>query len=133
MEIIRTSHYIKELAKVRDAKAMKNILKVEEKIAGAQKFTDLFALLDIKKYDPGLGGYRIRFGNNPEWRIRFDLINSPEDPTKKVIELQLVLPREKYEKYAHRSVRESVEKKLVILVTESQLKKIMSVEKTSVI
>ena len=133
MEIIRTSHYIKELAKVRDAKAMKNILKVEEKIAGAQKFTDLFALLDIKKYDPGLGGYRIRFGNNPEWRIRFDLINSPEDPTKKVIELQLVLPREQYEKYAHRSVRESVEKKLVILVTESQLKKIMSVEKTSVI
>ncbi len=133
MEIIRTSHYIKEMSKIQNAKALKNILKVEEKIAAAEKFTDLFALLDIKKYDPGLGGYRIRFGNNPEWRIRFDLIDSPTDNTKKAIELQIVLPREKYEKYAHRSVKESVERKLIILVTEEQLNKLMSIETNNVI
>jgi len=80
-----------------------------------------------------LGGYRIRFGNNPEWRIRFDLIDSPTDNTKKAIELQIVLPREKYEKYAHRSVKESVERKLIILVTEEQLNKLMSIETNNVI
>ena len=132
MDILHTSHYLKDYSKITDQKVLKDIKKIEERIASVDKFTDLFNLLDIKKYDPGLGGYRIRFGGRPEWRIRFDIVDNPIDKSKKIIELQIVLPREKYEKYAHRSITESVENKLIIVLTEAQLEMIKNIKQNTI-
>jgi hypothetical protein len=127
MKIEYTPKYIKQFADIKDARAKKETIKVEKSIAAAENFIELHKLLDIKKYDPGLGGYRIRYSNKPEWRIRFELIDDPINPKDKIIKLQLVLPREKYQKYAHTSVNESVDgEPYKIMITESQYKRLLS-------
>jgi hypothetical protein len=79
--------------------------------------------LDIKKYDRGLGGYRIRFSNKPEMRIRFELVNDPEEPSGKALKFQICLTRERYEKYAHKAVdiNENYNKNMKIMLTEEQM------------
>jgi hypothetical protein len=115
-----TSQYLKQYEDIKDKRALKATQKVEEIIGSAESIIDLYNLLDVKKYD--IGGYRIRYGGKPEWRIRFDIKDAPDNKKEKIIVLQLVLPREKYEKYAHKKLTESVDTpKLVIYVTESQL------------
>jgi hypothetical protein len=50
------------------------------------------------------------------------LIDSNDKNSKKIL-LQIVLPREKYEKYAHRSINESTqERRMKIVISESQYK-----------
>ena len=121
MKIEYTPRYLKDYADIKDARAKKETDKVEKIIRIANNFMELHKMLDIKKY-PDLGGYRIRYSGNPEYRIRFELIDNPENPREKVIKLQMVLSREKYEKYAHKSINESIEKRMRIIITESQLR-----------
>lgn len=125
MKIEYTPRYIKDYSNIKDVRAKKDTDKVERLINMAPNFIELHKLLDIKKYDPGLGGYRIRYGGRPEWRIRFDLIDDPINPKEKVIKLQMVLPREKYEKYAHISINESIDKPFKVIITETQYKRLV--------
>lgn len=120
MKIEYTPRYIKDYSNIKDARAKKDTDKVERLINTSLNFVELHKLLDIKKYDPGLGGYRIRYSNKPEWRIRFELIDDTVNPKEKVVKLQMVLPREKYEKYAHISINESIETPFKIIISESQ-------------
>jgi hypothetical protein len=126
MKIEYTSRYIKDYSDVRDQRAKKDIDKVVNVIRTTDNFVHLFRFLDIKKYDSGLGGYRIRFSNKPEWRIRFDVLDDYEDKRNKIIQLQMVLPREKYEKYAHKSINEQIEDPIKIILTESQISRLLS-------
>jgi hypothetical protein len=129
MKIEYTARYLKDFRDIRDKKALKATESVERKINMAANIVELYRLLDIQKYDTGLGGYRIRYGGKPEYRIRFELVDDPENPKEKMVLLQLVLPREKYQKYAHTSVNESVESpRLKIIVTESQLRLLKLIE-----
>lgn len=123
MKIEYTPRYLKDYSDIRDVRAKKDTDKVERMIGMANNFVELHRLLDIKKYDTGLGGYRIRYSGRPEWRIRFELVEDPENPKEKVVKLQVVLPREKYQKYAHTSLNENKSSKNVKMkITESQLK-----------
>ena len=122
MKIEYTPRYLKDLSDIRDKRAIKDTEKIERLINMSPNFVELHKIIDIKKYDPGLGGYRIRYSGNPEYRIRFELIDDPEKPREKIIKLQMVLSREKYEKYAHKSINESLEKRMRIIITESQLR-----------
>jgi mRNA-degrading endonuclease RelE of RelBE toxin-antitoxin system len=122
MRIEYTSRYLRDYRDIRDPRAKKATDAVEKKINESPNLLELFKVLDIQKYNPDLGGYRIRYSGKPEYRIRFDLLDDPEDPKEKIILLQLVLPREKYQKYAHSSINESVDSsRLKIVITESQL------------
>lgn len=119
MEIEYTSRYLKDYGDIRDKRAKKDTDNVERKIREAQNFIELNKILDIKKYE--IGGYRIRYSGKPEWRIRFELVPNPSDNKQQMIKLQLVLPREKYEKYAHKKLDESiVGKSLRIVINENQ-------------
>ena len=122
MKIEYTPRYLKDLSDIRDKRAIKDTEKIERLINISPNFVELHKIIDIKKYDPGLGGYRIRYSGNPEYRIRVELIDDLENPREKVIKLQMVLSREKYEKYAHKSINESIEKRMRIIITESQLR-----------
>lgn len=122
MKIEYTPRYLKDLSDIRDKRAIKDTEKIERLINMSPNFVELHKIIDIKKYNPGLGGYRIRYSGNPEYRIRFELIDDPEKPREKIIKLQMVLSREKYEKYAHKSINESLEKRMRIIITESQLR-----------
>jgi hypothetical protein len=123
MKIEYTARYLKDFRDIRDKKAIKATEAVEKKINSVNNIVELYRVLDIQKYDTGLGGYRIRYGGKPEYRIRFELIDDPENPKEKMVLLQLVLPREKYQKYAHTSVNESVETpRMRIVISESQLR-----------
>jgi hypothetical protein len=123
MKIEYSARYLKDFRDIRDPKAIKATEAVEKKINMAKNIVDLYKFLDIQKYDTGLGGYRIRYGGRPEYRIRFELLDDPSNPREKIVLLQLVLTREKYQKYAHTSVNESVQpSRLRIVITESQLR-----------
>lgn len=129
MKIEYSPRYLKDFRDIRDKRAIKATEAVERKINMSPNFVELFKVLDIQKYDTGLGGYRIRYGSKPEWRIRFELMDDPENPKEKMLYLQLVLPREKYQKYAHTSVNESVESsRMRIIITESQLNLLKGVQ-----
>lgn len=119
MKIEYTPRYIKDYADIKDARAKKETDKVEKIIRIANNFMELHKMLDIKKY-PDLGGYRIRYSGKPEWRIRFDLIED-EKTKEKIVKLQIVLPREKYQKFAFKSVNESIGRNLKMLISEKQL------------
>ncbi len=122
MEIQYTARYIKDYSDIKDKRAKKDTDRVENLIRSASNFIELNRVLDIKKYDPGLGGYRIHYSGKPEWRIRFDLIDS-NDKRNKTIQLQIVLPRERYEKYAHTKINESIlDRNLKLVISERQLK-----------
>ena len=126
MKFEYTPRYVKQFADIKTERALKDTLKIEQIIANAPNFIELNKMLRIQKYNAGLGGYRIRYGGKPEWRIRFDLIDDPSNPKEKMIVLQLVLPREKYEKYAHTSVNESVERApCKIIISEQQYKRLI--------
>ena len=119
MEIIYTARFLKDYNDIKEKRGKKDTDKVISLIETAPNFIDLNKILDIKKLNAGIGGYRIRYSNKPEYRIRINLIDNK-------IELLLVLPREKYEKYAHRTLNESVKlKPMKFIVTESQLKYLM--------
>jgi hypothetical protein len=119
MKIEYTPRYLKDYADIKDARAKKETDKVEKIIRIADNFMALHKMLDIKKY-PDLGGYRIRYSGRPEWRIRFDLVEDPQTK-EKLVKLQIVLPREKYQKFAFKSINESVKRYLKILINEAQL------------
>jgi uncharacterized protein YlaN (UPF0358 family) len=124
MEIEYTARFLKDLKDINIARGKKDTDKVISLIKQAPDWQTLNKVLDIKKYNEGLGGYRIRYSNKPEFRIRFDLVDSDDKKTKKIL-LQIVLPREKYEKYAHRSINESTqERRMKIIISEAQYKMI---------
>ena len=89
MKIEYTPRYLKDLSDIRDKRAKKDTEKIERLINMSPNFVELHKIIDIKKYDPGLGGYRIRYSGNPEYRIRFELIDDPENPKEKIIKLQM--------------------------------------------
>jgi hypothetical protein len=119
MRIEYTPRYLKDYADIKDVRAKKETDKVERIIGTANNFMELHKMLDIKKY-PDLGGYRVRYSGKPEWRIRFELVDDLQTK-EKVVKLQIVLPREKYQKFAHKPVNESIEKNTKIIITEKQL------------
>jgi mRNA-degrading endonuclease RelE of RelBE toxin-antitoxin system len=119
MEIIYTARFLKDYNDIKEKRGKKDTDKVVSLIQAAPNFIELNKMLDVKKLNVGLGGYRIRYSNKPEYRIRFDIVDNK-------IELQLVLTREKYQKYAHRPLNESTESKpMTLIVTESQLRYLM--------
>jgi mRNA-degrading endonuclease RelE of RelBE toxin-antitoxin system len=126
MEIVYTSRFLKDLKDVKMPKHKKATDDVIETIKISTDFVKLHELLDIKKLNPGLGGYRIRYTNNPEYRIRFDVLEDASDKSKKKIELQRCLSREDYEKYAHRKINESVQRvrKQLVVISESQFERL---------
>lgn len=121
MKIEYSSRYLKDFSSIREKRAKSDTEKVERLINMSDNFIELHKILDIKKYDVGLGGYRIRYSGNPEYRIRFELLDDKDNPKEKVVKLQIVLPREKYEKYAHRSINESINDRIKIIINERQL------------
>jgi mRNA-degrading endonuclease RelE of RelBE toxin-antitoxin system len=127
MEIVFTSRFLKDLKDVKMPKHKKATDEVIETIKNAPDFVKLHELLDIKKLNPGLGGYRIRYTNNPEYRIRFDILEDASDRSVKKVELQRCLTREDYEKYAHRKINESTtpkSRKQMMIISESQYKRL---------
>jgi mRNA-degrading endonuclease RelE of RelBE toxin-antitoxin system len=127
MEIVYTSRFLKDLKDIKMPKHKKATDTVIETIKTAPNFVKLYELLDIKKLDVGLGGYRIRYTNNPEYRIRFDILEDASDKSIKKIELQRCLSREDYEKYAHRKINESTTPKLrkqLMVISESQFERL---------
>jgi hypothetical protein len=100
MKIEYTSRYLKQYADIRDPRAKKETDKVERVIGAANNFVELHKMLDIKKYI-AFDAYRIRYSGKPEYRVRFTLVDDSTNSKEKVVKLHLVLPREKYEKYAH--------------------------------
>jgi hypothetical protein len=123
MEIQYTPKFMKLMGKIKNTRGKEETEKVISKIQNAKDFSELNILLDIKKYI--VGGYRIRYSGKPEMRIRFSLIPNPLDETKKIIELRFVGTREEYERIAHKPMNESIRKKKVIIVSESQYKIIL--------
>jgi hypothetical protein len=123
MDIQYTPKFVKLMSKIKNARGKEETEKVISKIQNAKDFSELNNVLDIKKYI--VGGYRIRYSGKPEMRIRFSLIPNPIDDTKKIIELRFVGTREDYEKIAHKPMNESVKKKRVIIVSESQFKRVI--------
>ena len=123
MKIEFTKHYLKDFQTLTDKKQVEAVNKVVKTVEESPNFLDLMQKIDIKKYNKGLGGYRIRFSNNPEMRIRFELENDNTEPTGKKLKFQICLPREKYEKYAHVAVNinENEEKGLKVKLTEEQM------------
>lgn len=109
MKIEYTSRYLKQYAEIKDSRAKKETDKVERLIGSANNFIDLHKMLDIKKYI-AFDSYRIRYSGKPEYRIRFILVDDSTNSKEKVVRLLLVLPREKYEKYAHSYLDEDEEK-----------------------
>ena len=119
MEIIYTARFLKDYNDIKEKRGKKDTDKVISLIQAAPNFVELNKMIDIKKLNAGIGGYRIRYSNKPEYRIRVELVGDK-------IELLLVLPREKYEKYAHRALNESVTSKPIrYIISESQLKNLM--------
>lgn len=109
MKIEYTSRYLKQYAEIKDPRAKKETDKVERLIGAANNFIEMHKMLDIMKYI-AFEAYRIRYSGKPEYRIRFILIPDTQNPKEKVVKLQLVLPREKYEKYTHMYLDEDDEK-----------------------
>ena len=109
MKIEYTSRYLKQYAEIKDSRAKKETDKVERLIGAANNFIEMHKMLDIMKYI-AFEAYRIRYSGKPEYRIRFILIPDTQNPKEKVVKLQLVLPREKYEKYTHMYLDEDKEK-----------------------
>lgn len=133
MQIQYTARFLKSMSKIKDKRMIKDTEKVLSRIQQAENFVELYKILDINKLEEGLGGYRIRYSGKPEMRIRFDLLSDPMDKNKKTVELQFVGTREEYEKYAHKSMNESVSKKMIIFITEEQFKKVLTLTQNNVI
>lgn len=115
MEIEYHTKYLRQYKKL-TPKQQKQTDQIEEIIRMSDNFEKLFQQLDIKKFVKDLGGYRIRYGNNPELRIRFDY----NKETKK-IELFMVMTREDFNNFTTKSLNEESDKKTKILITERQL------------
>jgi hypothetical protein len=58
-------------------------------------------------------------------RIRFSLIPDQQGNEKKVVDLRWVGSREEYERISNKPMNESVKKKMVIIVSESQFERLM--------
>ena len=123
MEIQYTPRFLKLMSKIKDKRGRIETDKIIDKIKNANDFSELNQVLDIKKYV--VGGYRIRYSGKPEMRIRFSLIPDQEGNEKKVVELRWVGNREEYERISNKPLNESVKKKMVIIVSESQFERLM--------
>ena len=123
MDIQYTPKFLKLMSKIKHSRGKEETEKVISKIQNAKDFSELNILLDIKKYI--VGGYRIRYSGKPEMRIRFSLLSNPLDETKKIIELRFVGTREDYEKIAHKPMNESKRGKRVIVISDSQFKRLI--------
>ena len=123
MEIQYTPRFLKLMSKIKDKRGRIETDKIIDKIKNANDFSELNQVLDIKKYV--VGGYRIRYSGKPEMRIRFSLIPDQEGNEKKVVELRWVGSREEYERISNKPLNESVKKKRVIIVSESQFQRLM--------
>ena len=123
MEIQYTPRFLKLMSKIKDKRGKTNTDVIIDKIKNANDFSELNQVLDIKKYV--VGGYRIRYSGKPEMRIRFSLIPDQEGNEKKVVELRWVGSREEYERISNKPLNESVKKKRVIIVSESQFQRLM--------
>jgi hypothetical protein len=123
MEIQYTPRFLKLMSKIKDKRGRIETDKIIDKIKNANDFSELNQVLDIKKYV--VGGYRIRYSGKPEMRIRFSLIPDQEGNEKKVVELRWVGNREEYERISNKPLNESVKKKMVIIVSESQFQRLM--------
>jgi hypothetical protein len=123
MDIQYTPKFLKLMSKIKHSRGKEETEKVISKIQNAKDFSELNTILDIKKYV--VGGYRIRYSGKPEMRIRFSLLSNPLDETKKIIELRFVGTREDYEKIAHKPMNESKRGKRVIVISDSQFKRLI--------
>ena len=123
MDIQYTPKFLKLMSKIKHSRGKEETEKVISKIQNAKDFSELNTILDIKKYV--VGGYRIRYSGKPEMRIRFSLLSNPLDETKKIIELRFVGTREEYEKIAHKPMNESKRGKRVIVISDSQFKRLI--------
>jgi hypothetical protein len=123
MEIQYTPRFLKLMSKIKDKRGKMETDKIIDKIKNADNFSELNNILDIKKYV--VGGYRIRYSGKPEMRIRFSLIQDQDGNDKKMVELRWVGNREEYEKISNKPINESVKKKMVIVVSESQFERLM--------
>lgn len=123
MDIQYTPKFLKLMSKIKHSRGKEETEKVISKIQNAKDFSELNTILDIKIYV--VGGYRIRYSGKPEMRIRFSLLSNPLDETKKIIELRFVGTREDYEKIAHKPMNESKRGKRVIVISDSQFKRLI--------
>ena len=123
MDIQYTPKFLKLMSKIKHSRGKEETEKVISKIQNAKDFSELNTILDIKKYI--VGGYRIRYSGKPEMRIRFSLLPNPLDETKKIIELRFVGTREEYERIAHKPMNESKRSKRVIIISDSQFKRLI--------
>ncbi len=123
MDIQYTPKFLKLMSKIKHSRGKEETEKVISKIQNAKDFSELNTILDIKKYV--VGGYRIRYSGKPEMRIRFSLLSNLLDETKKIIELRFVGTREDYEKIAHKPMNESKRGKRVIVISDSQFKRLI--------
>lgn len=119
MKTVLTSKFVKQLGKIKNKKSKEDTDKVLKLINDAKDFVELHNQLDIKKYQLA-GGYRIRYSNNPEMRIKFTY----EVPEKKkneenYLQLLWVGTRSDFDQQAI-SMNESVIRRQVIIISESQ-------------
>ena len=123
--MIYTSKFLKQLNKIKNKRSKEDTDDILNKIQSASNFVDLHNVLDIKKYQID-GTYRIRYSNNPEYRIRFDLVDRKDKGH--AIELLLVMSREDYGLWDTRAIKESINEsqtpKLRVIVTESQFSRL---------
>lgn len=126
MEKIYTPKFLKLYNKIRNKRSKEDTDRVLNTIQTAENFVELHKLLDIKKYTID-GTYRIRYSNNPEFRIRFDLVSN-SDKTGQALELLLVMSREDYGDWDVRAIKESINEdkhhRRFIMISESQLRRI---------
>ena len=124
MEIQYTPRFMKLMGKIKDKRGKVDTDVIIDKIKNAKDFSELNQVLDIKKYV--VGGYRIRYSGKPEMRIRFSLVPDQDGNEKKVVELRWVGNREEYERISNKPMNESVKKKMIIIVSESQFKLLLN-------
>lgn len=137
MELQFTKKYLKLFSKIRNDRSKKETEKVINVLMATPNSFELTnsnisnvtqsgqgQKLDVKKREID-NTYRIRYSGKPEMRIIFRILDaSTQNDKKQILELLWVGSRESYELYAHASINEETEKKLILLISESQFKKL---------
>ena len=122
MNIQYTPKFIRLMKKL-EGRGEEDTKVVLNKIESSKDLSELYNILDIKKFD--IGGYRIRYSGKPEMRIRFVLVSDSKGEKKKTLELRWVWTREDYERIAHTPMNESRKKKVTVIVSESQFERLI--------